>query len=109
MTGEEFVKLCHSEKEAVLKLYFAEDSSTQVGAGLRKLMQNGVERQELYALVDLILSENYYSMLLALDGEASLGGEQIVYKLFDEEGNRLNECGELGGAAYSYFVEGTDE
>ena len=40
-----------------------------------------------------------------LDGEASLGNTQITYKLYDEKGNLLNECGELEAAAYRYFVE----
>ena len=47
----------------------------------------------------------YYTLLLGLDGEASLGNTQITYKLYDENGNLLNECGELEAAAYRYFVE----
>lgn len=46
-----------------------------------------------------------HTLLLGLDGEASLGNTQITYKLYDENGNLLNECGELEAAAYRYFVE----
>ena len=50
--------------------------------------------------MDNILSENYYSMMLALDGEASLGGVKMMYKLFDEDGNELTGSGDIESEAF---------
>ena len=51
-----------------------------------------------------MLKESYYTLLLGLDGGCSLGNKQVTYKLYDEEGNLLNECGEIEESAYSYFM-----
>lgn len=105
MTGEQFVKLCFDEKESILKEYFAENTCTEVGERLRLLIADGASKDDLYEVVSLILNETYYSLLLALDGEASLGGTQMNYKIFDEEQNLLNRCGEIEEAAFKYFME----
>ncbi|WP_373844273.1 hypothetical protein [Bacteroides heparinolyticus] len=105
MNGKDFVKLCFEEKENTLKQYFNENDETEVGKRINTLIHNGANRNALYELVNLILKENYYTLLLALDGEASLGGKQVSYKLFDEDMNILNECGELEEVAYKYFME----
>ena len=105
MTGEEFVKLCFEEKENALAKYFAGDTETEVGEMIRTLVAGGTDRDTLYAMVSSLLNETYYSLLLALDGEASLNGVQMMYKVCDEDENLLNECGELESAAYEYFME----
>lgn len=105
MTGEEFVRLCYMEKEAALHEYLSADSETKVGMLFRELVQNGADREKLRELLDTVMTESWYTMLLALDGEASLGGEQITYRLYDEEDNFLNPCGELEAAAWDAFME----
>ena len=105
MTGVEFVKLCFEEKEATLAEYVQEDSQSVAAAKLKALLGKGIEKAELFDLLDLVLTENYYRFLLALDGEASLGNVQNMYQLYDEEGNLLNPCGEIEDAAYRYFME----
>lgn len=109
MTGEEFVKLCHAEKESVLREYFRGDSESRAAEMIRSLVQAGTDETALHALLDLVLSENWYTMLLGLDGAASLGGEQITYQLYDEDETLLNPCGEIEEAAYSYFMEEPDD
>ncbi len=105
MSGEDFVKLCFEEKETILKEYFTINSQTEVAQRISVLMQNGANRDDLFELINLVLRENYYALLLGLDGEASLGGRKISYKVYDEDGNFLNECGEIEEAAYRYFME----
>lgn len=105
MTGEDFVKLCYEEKEATLSEYFNVKSETRVAKQIQELMKNGTSKEELFELINLVLTENYYTLLLGLDGEASLGSLQIDYKLYDQDGILLNECGEIEAAAYSYFIE----
>ena len=104
MTGEEFVKICKEEQRMVLEEYFDDKSKSEVGDIIKKLVQTGVSKDDLSNLVDTVLKESYYTLLLGLDGACSLGNKQVTYKLYDEEGNLLNECGEIEESAYSYFM-----
>ena len=108
MTGEEFVRLCFAEKEAMLREYCAPESETKVRALLRELMPAGADQEKLRKLLDAVMTESWYTMLLALDGSASLSGTQMTYELHDEDGNVLNECGELEAAAWEVFMERED-
>lgn len=105
MTGEEFVRLCFAEKESTLSEYCCAETESIVGAMVRELVRAGADQDMLHKLLDLVLTENWYRILLALDGSASLGGEQMTYEVRDEDGNILNECGELETAAWEVFME----
>ena len=106
MTGEQFVKVYATKKRKPFQpntsiLILHQLSAKKISA----ITEQGISKDDLYDLLNLVLKENYYTLLLGLDGEASLGNTQITYKLYDENGNLLNECGELEAAAYRYFVE----
>jgi len=105
MTGEEFVKLCYEEKEAALKEYFDVNGESLVSEKIKNLIESGTDRDALQNVVDLVMNECFYALLLGLDGEASLGNVQMTYKLYDEDDNLLNECGEIEAAAFEYFME----
>ena len=105
MTGEAFVRHCFEEKEAMLQLYLSPEAGTKAGTLIGELVSNGAEGDKLRQLLDTVMTESWYTMLLALDGSASLGGTQMTYELRDEDGNILNECGELESAAWEVFME----
>ena len=105
MNGEEFVKLCYKEKETILNEYFSENSSTAVAKKVKDLMRDGVGKDDLYKLIDSVMTDTYYTLLLGLDGAASLGGKQISYKIYDEKETLLNKCGEIEEHAFMYFME----
>ena len=42
--------------------------------------------------------------MFCLDGEASLGGIQMMYKLFDEDGNELTGSGNIESEAFKQFI-----
>lgn len=105
MNGEEFVKLCYKEKETILNEYFSESFSTAVTKKVKNLMRAGVGKDDLYKLIDSVMTDAYYTLLLGLDGAASLGGKQISYKIYDEKGTLLNKCGEIEEHAFTYFME----
>lgn len=46
-----------------------------------------------------------WTILLGLDGEASIGGIQQSYKIVDESGCEISNCGEIEEYAYEYFHE----
>ena len=105
MTGDDFVKLCHDEKGKLMKDYFDGESNLVVSNIIKKMVQSGTDKKELVKLIDEVLNESFYTMLLGLDGECSLGDQQNSYKLYDEDGHCLNPCGELEESAYSYFMD----
>lgn len=105
MDGKHFVELCHAEKEFILKEYFSDESEAQVAFEIRELIDSGVDKEKLYKLVNLVMNESFYCILTGLDGENSLGNEQISFKVYDEDNNLLNECGEIEENAYSLFME----
>lgn len=104
MTGNEFAKHCFDEKQSALEEYFNSNSESMAAEKIRNLIKQGTEKNELYELIDLVLTESYYTLLLGIDGEASLGGIQQTFKLYDEEGTLLNECGEIEEGAAEYFL-----
>ena len=105
MTGEEFVKLCYEEKESILKEYFREESGSAVAEKVRNLIQSGTNEKDLFELMDSVMTESYYTLLLGLDGAASLGGKQISYQIYDKDGILLNECGEIEESAFNFFMK----
>ena len=100
-----FVELCHTEKEFILKEYFSDESEAQVAFEIRELIDSGVDKEKLYNLINSVMNESFYRLLTGLDGETALGNEQIAFKLYDEDNNLLNECGEIEENAYSLFME----
>lgn len=105
MTAEEFVKAVKAEKDVSLELYFSKHHETLIGNLINDIIENGATRDNLHELINQVFNENCYSLLMALDGEASLGDTQISYKLFDEEENELTGSGEIESAAYEQFMQ----
>ena len=88
MTSDEFAKNFYLEKLNFLKSCFEE---------------------QLKDVIDTLLTDVFYSLLLGLDGESSIGNTQQTYKIYDEEGNLISDCGELEASAYQYFHGGKYE
>ena len=105
MTGAEFVRLCRAEKDDILQEYFSPASGSEAAERIRALIASGTDRDALLTLIDLVMTESWYRLLLGLDGAASLGGTQMTYQVLDADGTLLNECGELEESAFAYFQE----
>ena len=88
MTSDEFAKNFYLEKLNFLKSCFEE---------------------QLKEVIDTLLTDVFYSVLLGLDGENSIGNTQQTYKIYDKDGNLISDCGELEVSAYEYFHEGKYE
>ena len=87
MTAEEFVKNCYKEKQEMLKIYFDKENETQVGNQIKNIVSKGISTDEVKELLDSVMNEVFYTILLGLDGETSLGNVQMQYKLYDEDDN----------------------
>ena len=101
MTPGQFVKLFAKEKRAMLGSYLG-DPETAVGAQIKAMDLSAKELKSLRAVLDGVLTDAFYTVLLALDGAASLGGKQVTYSLRDEGGRELTG-GEIEAAAWEHF------
>ncbi|NWK57724.1 hypothetical protein HW115_19050 [Verrucomicrobiaceae bacterium N1E253] len=104
MTAEEFVANFKAEKDISLSLYLS-DEPTEVSERFKALESAQDKRKAIEGIIDTILTDTYYSILLGLDGAASIGDEQQGYTIHDEEGSVITDAqdGELEGLAWEAF------
>ena len=98
MTSKEFVEALFQEKEKLLKSYFDQREETEINAFISQLNLDESKRQVLRKMIDSVLMEAFYTMLLGLDGK----DRQEDYKLFDKDGNELTG-GNIEAYAREYF------
>ena len=103
MNTEELVKAFYTEKQDFLKEYLSENSETEVGQLIKSLNLTDEQNVIMEKVMNSTLTDVFYTILLGIDGSASIGGVQETYELKDENGNLLN--GEIEGYAYEYFHE----
>jgi hypothetical protein len=101
-TPEELVERFFLLKQELLKLYLRVPPETQVGLKVASLALAPSQQTTMKAILDGVLNDALYTVLLALDGEASMGGVQEQFKLYDESGNLLTG-GRIEGAASEWF------
>ena len=111
MTSDEFAKNFYLEKLNILKSCFEEQPQypSTVNAKIKEMALSSTQQEQLKDVIDTLLTDVFYSVLLGLDGESSIGNTQHTYKIHDEEGNLISHCGELEVSAYEYFHEGKYE
>jgi hypothetical protein len=102
MTSEEFVKGFYQEQQQLIDTYFNSDSQSDVSSLIADLKLDDRGTEQIRQILHSTLRDAFYSVLLGLDGEASIGDTQTMYKLLDEEGNELTG-GDIEVYAYEYF------
>ena len=108
MTSDEFAKNFYLEKLKFLKSCF-EQYPSAVNTKIKEMGLTEIQTDQLKEMIDVLLNDVFYSILLGLDGECPIGNIQQVYSLYDEEGCLTSNCGELEASAYKYFHEGKYE
>ena len=87
-------------------MYFNPTGATAVGTAIASLALTTEQRETMKCVLNMVLTDTFYTMLLALDGEGALGGKQERYCLTDSEGNLIAGEGELEAAAWQHFQGG---
>ena len=107
MTSDEFAKNFYIEKLNFLKSCFEEHPKypSAVNAKIKEMALDSTQQEQLKIVIDTLLIDVFYTILLGLDGESSIGNTQQTYKIFDEDNNLISNCGELEASAYEYFHE----
>jgi hypothetical protein len=105
MTALEFVKSFKDQKEELLAMYCDGTSQTAVGSMIESLDLSIEKKATMQRIVDTILTDAFYGILLGLDGAGALGTKQQGYTIHDEEGVLITAAddGELEGPAYELF------
>jgi len=105
MKAEDFVGFWKKEKDNILKIYSDKTQSTCVSSTLESLNLDSEEETKILEMIDGVLTDTFYSLLLGLDGSASIGGHQETFKVYDESGELVSECGEIEAEAWEQFQE----
>ncbi|MCF2218859.1 hypothetical protein H9Q08_06055 [Chryseobacterium sp. PS-8] len=107
MTSKEFVKNFSQEKQNILNSCFDNQSEyrTIVSTKIEELNLNEIQTEKFKDIISDLLTDTFYTILLGLDGSASIGNSQQSFKIFDEDDNLISENGDLEGLAYEYFHE----
>ena len=103
MTPEQFARGVAAERDAIMEIYFKEPPTTAVGAQIKALSLSAQQTASLRQILHGALTDMCHSLLLGLDGAASIGDlRQQEFQLADEKGNELTG-GELEVAASEVF------
>ena len=110
MTSDEFAKNFYLEKLNFLKSCFEEQPKypSAVNVKIKEMALDSTQQEQLKEVIDTLLTDVFYTVLLGLDGESSIGNIQQTYKIYDEEGSLISDCGELEVSAYEYFHGGVN-
>ncbi len=82
---EEFFKL----KELLVKDYCSSEETTAASILIESMNLNSSQKEKMKQVLDLALTDALYTVLLGLDGAASIGEKQESYKLISEDGEEL--------------------
>ncbi|WP_232776383.1 hypothetical protein [Comamonas testosteroni] len=103
MNSKQFVENWVNLKSELLLSFMNAHEESEVAARIEALELTPKQHEQLRAILDSVLRDTMYTLLLGLDGAASIGGEQQTYTLHDEDGNLISDGGELEAAAWEAF------
>ena len=101
MSSEEFVSEFYELKSQLETNYFSDNNEN---SRLSELVNAGLTDEQIYIVKNItsdLLTDALYTILLGLDGCASIGNKQIDYKLLDECGNEIT--GNIESFAWEKF------
>lgn len=102
MTTEEFVLGFYQQKQFSLQFYLSRLAQADGVAAPQDIQLVDGQRVTVQQLLENVLTDTLYTVLLGLAGSASIGGQQTRYDLRDPAGNLLSD-GDLAGYAWQYF------
>jgi len=105
MNTNEFVACWKAHKENLLAAFLEPEpeNKSMVAEKITLLNLRPDQLPIMRDVVDGILTDALYSLLLGLAGAASIGDIQQPYQLYDESGNLISDCDELESQAFEQF------
>ena len=104
MTPEEVIQCFRREKDDLLRTYLDASSGSVVATRMAELARSPDQFSSMRDVVDTVLTDTFKTILLGLDGCASLGGVPQDYHIRDESGALLCDGdGTIEVLAYASF------
>ena len=103
MNANEFVALWRRERDILVACFLDDSSEAAIAQQVRTLKLSEDQAAAVRNIISEVVRDTMYTLLLGLDGEASIGGVQQRYIIHDENGAAISESGEIEGAAYEQF------
>lgn len=104
MNGAEFVGHWNALRMELGAGFMDPASGSEAAARIATLGLSSEQSAQLKAVLDLVLRDTMYTLLLGLDGEASLGPCQQQFTVLDEDGHAIDAIEE---AAWQCFHGGS--
>lgn len=91
MDTRTFVSNCMSLRRELLDAWTDPQGTSEIAARIRSLALSDEQLPAMRDIIDATLRDTMYTLLLALDGAASLGPDQQRFSILDETGERLED------------------
>ena len=104
MNGKEFVANWNAHRAELLETFMAPDGGSDVAAKIQALGLSAEQHAGMRDILDAALRDTMYSLLLGLDGAASIGDCQEQFTLADEDGVVIED---IESEAWECFHGGT--
>ncbi|AXQ27974.1 hypothetical protein D0B54_04470 [Solimonas sp. K1W22B-7] len=104
MNAREFVSRWRKEKDNLLASFVEPTSTLRVADRIRAMNLTDEQREKLEGVIDSVLVDTFYTLLLGLDGCTQIGGVQETYEIRGEDGEVISECGDIEGVAGEFFL-----
>lgn len=101
MTPAEFVRHWRMEKDGLLELFMSKTGETSASQKLASMSLSEQQTIALREVLNLALTDTFYTLLVGLDGAASIGGVKHSYRVLDEDGRLLCGDGRVEAEAYA--------
>lgn len=103
MDAEHFVRNWVELKSELLTAFMGDTGNAQVATQINAMALSSDQLKQLRAVLDAALTDTMYTLLLGLDGGASIGSDQQAYTIHDEAENIVTKGGQLEEAAWKAF------
>jgi tryptophanyl-tRNA synthetase len=100
MDGARFAAHCDELRTELVRDFTSAASGSEVAAKIAALGLDQGQSRQLTVILDTVVRDTVYTLLLALDGAASLGSCQQQFTLTDEDGNVIED---IEDAAWQCF------
>ena len=106
MTPRDFVKEFYQFKQSYVAS--VAQSGSQANALFQKMKLSEAQQALGAELLETVITDVLYTVLLGLDGAAQIGIKQVNYTVLDECNNRICGDGEVEELAYELFQKRTN-
>jgi len=86
MDAKEFVANWDALRAELLAALTAPEAASEVAAKVQTMGLSAEQSVQMQGVLDAVVKDTMYALLLGLDGEASIGDSQQAFTITDEDG-----------------------